>query len=177
MGHWVVIEFELKYKTDRQRTPKSLRNVLLRVGDSLVAKDNPPFKYLLLEHLCLLDVLCAVCKYFMPTLVETVNLTLDKYQAGCDLPVQVRGNGCAAYAVATIAAAHVRHVCAVENMCRTNSVLAHEPGSNVFEVKLRLRPACHRISLHTPPEDGARPLLDLLSLCFVCLKSLEGKFT
>jgi hypothetical protein len=350
MGHWVVIEFELKYKTDRQRTPKSLRNVLLRVGDSLVAKDNPPFQSLLLEHLCLLDVLCAVCTSFLPTRIETVNLTLDKYPAGCNLPIQVRGNGCAAYAVATIAAAkvriahygkkhgssdaipfseaikpfhaslfdgegevnaryvliylawirlyqygrfvvwsqpsagegsmmvryvaweiahgaqpdtveaievcfrgslsvvtvlgcdessgfsrdgrfllgdnflrrlaggirkfvpafqnnaglkpcmfykspqytkelrapkrgrngskvlaesnsriarwtctHVRHVCAVEKKCQTNLVLAHEPGSNIFEVKLRLRPSGHSISLHTPPEDGVRPLSDLLS--------------
>jgi hypothetical protein len=101
MGHWVAIEYTLDYNRGRKSGCRSLLNLCVRVGDSIISRGES-FGSLKEDHLFMIDALCAACTTFRPERIPKSNLTLDKSPEGCEIPVQVRENGCAAYTLATI---------------------------------------------------------------------------
>jgi hypothetical protein len=84
MGRWVAIDYTSNYNRGRKSGCRSLRNVCVRVRDSLISRGES-FGSLKEEHLFMIDALCAACTSFRPERISKINLTLDKSPDGCEL--------------------------------------------------------------------------------------------
>jgi hypothetical protein len=104
--HWVAVKYSLVYWPVKDNVEHQVRFAYVKIGDSMTTGAPKIHK----QYIFLISALCAMATSVIPRFLDepSDNLTVAARPSGCDLPLQIGGNGCAAYTLATICGAGSR---------------------------------------------------------------------
>jgi hypothetical protein len=90
----------------KDNVERQIRFAYVKIGDSITTGAAKLDK----QYIFLISALCAMATSVIPRFLDepSDNMTVAAPPSGCGLPLQIKGNGCAVYTLATICGASSR---------------------------------------------------------------------